>query len=523
MVKITNPIFKGFNPDPSMTYVNGTFYIANSTFEYLPAITIHYSTDLVNWKTTGALTEKKHLDLTGIPHSGGVWAPCLRYHDKEKLFYLIYTNFKSSYNPPFRDLNNYLVTAKSINGPWSNPIYINSSGYDPAIFFDDDGRSYITNMVWDFRAEPEEMSAGIILQEYDWEKKVLINKPKIIFKGTKKGQTEGPNIIKHNGWYYLITAEGGTNFEHTVTMARSKNIWGPYKTHPHKYLIISGDSPLQKNGHASVCEDKNGNWYISYLCSRPLSNSRCTTGRETAIQRVEWHDDDWLYPKYNDYSPALYFNVNTTEKLIKNTTHIYNFENKDFMQDFLVLREPFDNGRFSLSERPGYLRIYGRESIRSTFEQSLIVHRQISHSFIVTTELEFSPTNYNQMAGLLYRYDESHQFYAFMSYNENKGKVANLLSIDNLNYDLTSNINQIQIQSNHIYFKLEVHNIKGQFFVSENNKDWLPLGNSIDASKLSDDYAIGFTGAMIGMACQDLEYHKQPADFKNFTYTDLDF
>jgi len=479
---------------------------------------------LAHWESIGVFEDKKHLNLTGIPASGGIWAPCLRYHEEERLFYLLYTNFKSSYTPPFRDQDNYLVTAQSIHGPWSAPVYLNASGYDPAIFFDDDGKAYVTNMLWDFRAEPSKMSAGIILQEYDWKNRELIGEFKMIFEGTEIGQTEGPNIFKKDDYYYLMTAEGGTSYGHTVTLARSKDIWGPYEVHPDKYIIRAegSESPIQKAGHASVCCNEEGRWYMAYLCSRPLSNGRCNMGRETAIQEVEWKEDGWLYLKNGGKLPDLEFTVATEDDTLteKKRKH-YTFENKDFLKDFKYLREPFENGRFSLTQNMGMLRMYGRESINSVIEQSVLVRRQTEHDFSAIVEMEFDPQNSGNMAGIVYRYNERHQYYCYMTKDEEYSFVVGCIGIDGFAYDTLAREHQIKVKSNHIYLKVEIHDITGQFSSSEDGETWRNVGNSFDASQLSDDYAIGFTAAMVGMACQDLMYHKHHADFISFTYEDL--
>lgn len=524
-INVKNPVLRGFNPDPSFIYVNGVYYIATSTFEYLPGVNIHYSTDLVHWENVGAFEDKKHLNLTGIPASGGVWAPCLRYHEEEKLFYLLYTNFKSSYTPPFRDQDNYLVTAKSVMGPWSDPVYLNSSGYDPAIFFDTDGRSYITNMLWDFRAEPSKMSAGIILQEYDWKHRKLIGDWKVIFEGTEIGQTEGPNIYKKDGYYYLMTAEGGTSYGHTVTLARSKDIWGTYEVHPDNYVIRTegSESPIQKAGHASICCNEDGKWYMAYLCSRPLSNGRCNMGRETSVQEVEWKDDGWLYLKNGGKLPDLEFTVRTENKLELGKKKMrYTFENREFLKDFMYLREPFENVRFSLTECPGKLRMYGKESINSVIEQSVLVRRQTERHFSAITEMEYNPQNSGNMAGLIYHYNEHHQFYCYMTYDEDAGYVIGSIGIDGFAFQTLERDRQVRVSSAHIYLKIEVHDIEGRFYCSEDAVTWTQVGDEFDASQLSDDYAIGFTAAMVGMACQDLIYHKQYADFLSFTYEDLE-
>lgn len=525
-ITIKNPILKGFHPDPSMIYVKDTFYIANSTFEYKPGVVIHSSKDLVNWEHVGILEDREYLDLRGIPSSGGVWAPCLRYHEEEQLFYLLYTNFKSSYTPPFRDQDNYLITAPDIHGPWSEPIHINASGYDPAIFFDDDGKAYITNMLWDYRPVQEKRSAGIVLQEYDWKARKMVGKPKLLFEGTEVGQTEGPSIYKKDGWYYLMTAEGGTSYGHRVTLVRSRNIWGPYELHPDKYLLTSEgtDCYLQKAGHASICQDKNGRWYMAYLCSRPLENQRCNLGRETAVQEVEWRADGWLYLKNGGHCPDNEFNVfvdDDVEALPEKVEQLYTFENDKFLADFMTLREPTHNGRFSLTDRPGYLRMYGRESMNSVMEQSILVHRQTEHSFEVITELEFEPKNFAHMAGIIYRYNEGNQFYCYMTHHETKGNVIGRITIDRGSDWMLPEEDQICISGNHVFLKLEVCGMTGRFYCSEDGTQYTAVGEEFDVSILSDDYAFGFTGAMVGMACQDLQFHKYPADFKSFLYREV--
>ena len=170
--------------------------------------------------------------MRGNPDSGGVWAPDLSFHDG--LFYLVYTDVKTwGAEQRFKDTHNYLVTAPDIMGPWSEPVYLNSSGFDPSLFHDDDGRKWFINMLHDHRKGRTEF-AGIVLQEYDPEQKKLSGPIQNIFKGTEIGLVEGPHLYKKDGFYYLLTAEGGTSYEHAATLARSQNIAGPYEVHPRK-------------------------------------------------------------------------------------------------------------------------------------------------------------------------------------------------------------------------------------------------------------------------------------------------
>jgi len=302
--KIRNPILRGFNPDPSIVRVGDDFYIATSTFEWFPGVQIHHSRDLVHWRLLSRpLTRASQLNLIGDPDSCGIWAPCLTHADGK--FYLIYTDVKrygrtttgGASGASLRDFHNYLVTSERIDGEWSDPVYLNSSGFDPSLFHDDDGRKYLVNMLWDHRPGRNRF-AGIVLQEYSAAARKLIGRPENIFKGTSLGLTEGPHLYKRNGYYYLLTAEGGTGWNHAVTMARSRTLTGQYELHPDKYILSSRQRPdveLQRAGHADLVETQNDETYMVYLCGRPLRNrGRCTLGRETAIQRMKWSDDGWL-------------------------------------------------------------------------------------------------------------------------------------------------------------------------------------------------------------------------------------
>ena len=312
---IRNPILPGFNPDPSIVRVGDDYYIATSTFEWFPGVQIHHSRDLVHWRLlTRPLNRASQLNMLGDPDSCGVWAPCLSYADG--LFWLIYTDVKrygrttvgGASGASLRDFHNYLVTSPRIDGDWSDPIYLNSSGFDPSLFHDEDGRKYLVNMLWDHRPGNNRF-AGIVLQEYSAKERKLVGERINIFKGTPLGFTEAPHLYKRNGWYYLLTAEGGTGWGHAVTMARSRKITGPYELHPDTYILSARHRPdveLQRAGHADLVETQNGETYMVYLCGRPLRNrGRCTLGRETAIQKMIWGKDDWLRTLDGQGIPSL--------------------------------------------------------------------------------------------------------------------------------------------------------------------------------------------------------------------------
>ncbi len=253
-MKIKNPILPGFNPDPSLLRVGDNFYIANSTFEWFPGVQIHHSRDLIHWRLlTHALNSRAHLEMAGITNSGGIWAPCLSFD--QGTFYLIYTVVRHK-DGAYKDCPNFLVTSKDILGPWSTPIFLNSSGFDPSLFHDSDGRKWFVNVLWDHRKGKNQFG-GILLQEFDLITQKLVGPISNIFKGTPLGVTEGSHLYKRGEYYYLLTAEGGTKWDHAVTMARSKSLLGPYDVDPQNPMLTSRGMPLlelQKSGHASLVD-----------------------------------------------------------------------------------------------------------------------------------------------------------------------------------------------------------------------------------------------------------------------------
>jgi len=300
---IRNPVLPGFHPDPSILRVGTDYYIATSTFEWYPGVRLHHSTDLVHWRPLGGvLTERRLLDLTGADDSCGVWAPNLSYVDGT--FHLLYTDV-SSFASGYWDPQNYLTTATDIAGPWSDPVVLHARGFDSSLFHDADGTTWMLWMTADWRPGHNRF-AGIRIQQYDRAARRLVGTERLIFTGTAAGLTEGPLLYRRAGWYYLVTAEGGTSYEHQVTVARARTLFGPYEPDPAGPMLSSYHSPelaLQKAGHGSLVRTPRGHWYLAHLVGRPYPpHRRCVLGRETAIQAVHWSDDGW--PRIDGAVPA---------------------------------------------------------------------------------------------------------------------------------------------------------------------------------------------------------------------------
>lgn len=530
---IRNPILPGFNPDPSICRVGADYYIATSTFEWYPGVQIHHSTDLVNWQLVNRpLTRASQLDMRGNPDSCGIWAPCLSFADGQ--FWLVYTDVKR-FDGNFKDTHNYIVTAPSITGPWSDPVYVNSSGFDPSLFHDDDGRKWFINMLWNHRSDsvggkPKQSAFdGILLQEWNAKAGKLVGPVHNVFKGSKRGLVEGPHLHKRNGWYYLTTAEGGTAYEHAVTLARAKSLWGPYELHPNTHVISSKDAPeaaLQRAGHGQIVETPDGQVYHSHLCGRPLPNiQRCPLGRETALQKCYWGEDDWLYLEGGGMVPFV--DVPSPDNAVMPLPHSdvrRNFRAADVLPlEFQWLRTPFPERLFALTGSG--LRLYGRESVGSWFEQSLVARRQEDFAFRAETSVQFTPSSYQQVAGLAHYYNRQKFHLLAITWHETLGRVLTMMSClgddtdGRLTFPLGSAIplpgdGEVQLAAavNGEHLQFQYHDGAG----------WCNVGPVMDASLISDEGGRGahasFTGAFVGMLVFDTSGAACPADFAYFNY-----
>ena len=529
---IKNPILPGFHPDPSIVRVGDDYYIATSTFEWYPGVTIHHSRDLINWRLVSRpLNRPDLLNMLGEPDSCGVWAPCLTYEDGR--FWLIYTDTKR-FDGNFKDTPNYLTTCETIDGEWTSPVYLNSSGFDPSLFHDDDGRKWIVNQVWDHRPD-RTFFGGILLQEYSVEDKKLVGEVKNIFPGSEVGFTEGPHIYKKDGWYYLITAEGGTGYGHAVSMARSKTIDGPYELHPDLHVVSARhrpDATLQRAGHGDFVETQNGEIYLVHLCSRPLPNrGGSPMGRETAIQKAHWNDEGWLVldgekmmPQTEVTPPDLPPQAVPPQDPVRQ-----DFDQAELPPVFQWLRSPWPEELFNTTDRPGYLRLFGRESLGSWNKQSLVAQRQTSFCYTAQTVVEAEPTHFQQMAGLTCYYNASKYHYVFITHDEKLGKCIWLMSClgdpsQSSSFPIASPI--AIPEGKPVHLRVDVDYARVQFAYAVGDDPWTQIGDCQDTSVLSDEAGKGegaqFTGAFVGVACQDLAGTKMVADFDYFDYKNRD-
>lgn len=538
---LKNPILPGFNPDPCICKAGDDYYMAVSTFEWMPGIPIYHSKDLKNWELyTHVLTDDETVDLKKLPSAKGIWAPCLTYCEEEQLFYVVY-GVMNSMNARYFDVDNYVITAKDIKGHWSEPVYLHSSGFDASMLHDDDGRKWVVSLDLETRAGYEKPGA-ICLVEYSPEKKEIIGYPKRIWHGgTDRGCIEAPHLYKRNGYYYIMCAEGGTGYGHSVTMGRSKNVWGPYEKDPQNPIVTSipgdfnerhdpdhlkpkyfnPDSILQKSGHGSYIENELGEVYLVHLTSRPfVPELRCTLGRETAMQKMKWTEDGWLRMADGSNLAKEYFEPSKLPEVpVKQIPDFDDFDDETLGIQYYAPR--IMPQRFvDLKSRPGYLRMRGQESRTSLNKVSILARKLTSVHATITTKMEFKPEVHQHSAGLIMYYDNMNYINLRKYYSETLGQSA--LSIIHLeNGEKTEFLNtRIPVDDVPIYLRLHIDGRKSYFEWSYDGKDYLAIGKVFDTTKFSDEYCKygEFTGTFVGITCADRVKHQHYADFDFFEY-----
>ena len=525
--RIRNPILPGFNPDPSICRVGDDYYIATSTFEWYPGIRIYHSRDLCHWQLVSRpLNREGLLNMVGNPDSGGVWAPCLSWSDG--LFYLLFTDVKRL-DGSFKDTHNYLTTCEFIDGEWAEPVYLNSSGFDPSIFHDDDGRKWYVNMVWDHRPDRSRF-AGIVLQEYSPERKVLLGERKLIFEGSGLDCTEGPHLYKRDGYYYLITAEGGTGYEHSVTMARSRSIGGPYELDPSGPVLTSSHDPewpLQRAGHADLVETQQGEMYMVHLVSRPLPGTRLSPlGRETAIQKLEYTGDGWFRLSQGHVLPQLEVDApDLARSEVAPEIEHDDFDETKLNPVYQWLRTPWPEEFMSLRDSPGSLRLYGMESPGSRFRQALVARRQTAFKVEATTRVQFYPDSFQQLAGLILYYNSTKFHYLYISSDQAIGRHIGMMSCEanpKLHVEYPTKDELVALpDTGDIYLRANVEGAKLVFSWSLEGEAWSELPVALEMGLLSDecgvDDRVDFTGTFIGLCCNDITGARCHADFEFFS------
>jgi xylan 1,4-beta-xylosidase len=513
-LQYSNPILSGFYPDPSICRAGNDYYLTTSTFAYFPGLPIFHSTDLVNWKQVGhAIDRSTQMDFNGAGVSRGLFAPSISYH--KGLFYIVCTQIDK--------LGNFVITAKDPRGPWSDPVALRQvNGIDPSLFFDDNDKAYIIyNSIPPNNISMHDGHRTIRLYEFDWQNLKIVGEEKLLVNGgtdmaRKPVWIEAPHIIKKDGSYYLICAEGGTGYNHSEVVFKSKSVDGPYipfEKNPiltQRHLDRKRPNPITTTGHADFVQAPDGNWHAVFLGCRPYEGDHYNIGRETFMLPVTWKDGwphilegDQVVP-YKSPVPMPSLTKNINNQFSGNFTFRDEFKQDSLNFRWIFLRTP--NEKWYKLEKPGGVNLRLRpETVNGKGNPSFIGHRQQHLKGEVSVNLlSFTARDSNEKAGLVIFQNENHYYYTCQSTrnkqrvielykgagNENAGKQPELLASQEIKWNKQKQVTRLKI----IFNKADY-----SFWFANNSNNWILLKEKVDGRFLSTATAKGFVGSVFGL------------------------
>lgn len=499
-MEYTNPVIRGFYPDPSVCRVESDYYLVTSSFEYLPAIPIFKSKDLVNWKSLGyCLVDENQIDLKGTKNSGGIFAPTIRFY-KDR-FYVITTDINKG---------SFYVTSDQPENGWSMPIFIDIDGIDPSLYFESD------------RAFVQYASFGRVNSikqvEIDISSGELLSEPEIISYGSGGRDVEAPHVYKFNDYYYLITAEGGTREGHMVTIRRGKALYGPFEECPNNPILSNRDKSrelIQNVGHFDLIQDQFGDWWGLGLGVRSIEHTS-NIGREALLLPVKW-SNGWpsIYKGFAE--ERITIKRKLTNDVVQQNIHYYkdDFQSNNLpfywnsIREFWTSEVFVEGGKLNLNLLPG--------NLNSLEKISFVGRRQQSLKFKVTCILEFFP-EISEEAGLTIYIDKNHHFELCVA----KSEAGRSLNVKKKLSDIETNKQRDILGEKLINLRIIGTENSYIFYYSINNEDYIYVGKT-RAKYLSTEISDSpFTGVFIGMygTSNGLESNNT-AKFHSFVYEDV--
>ncbi|MBN2683776.1 MAG: glycoside hydrolase family 43 protein [Pontiellaceae bacterium] len=491
-----NPIITGMNPDPSICRVGDDYYLVTSTFEYFPGLPIYHSKDLVHWKLIGhALSSAESNPLQGSRPSGGQYAATIRYHDGT--FYVIGTNYASG--------GEFYVTADDPAGPWSKAVWLNEWFVDPSLLFADGEAYYLS----------PDNKGGFLVGTMDLETGRL-NKPlKWVAEGLGGSSPEGPHLYKIGDYYYLMSAEGGTGYEHREVIQRSKSPYGPYEANPNNPVashMNDPDNPFHAIGHADLVQLPDESWWMVCLGIRPKNGRYQHLGRETFLAPVTWDEDGWPKVGADGIVQEEYSVPNLPPHVWEKEPKLDNFESDKLGLVWNFVRNPYVKD-WSLSEKPGFLRLNGSAvSLRETDSPAFVCRRQTAFDMTLATKISFVPTAPNEEAGMAIRgNDENH--YDFVITQRDGKRVALLRKFLK---NKVADEDAVVIPDGDVVLRIRADDRTYTFWATVDGEAEIQVG-AAETKNLSTEMIGGFTGVFIGMyASGNGQANTNPADFDWF-------
>ena len=499
-MKYTNPIVKGFYPDPSVCKANGKYYLVCSSFQYFPGVPLFESGDLVNWKQIGhVLTRKTQVMLEKINSSGGVFAPTIRYNDGR--FYMVTTNDTTH--------QHFYVYTDNIYGEWSEPIVVDQDGIDPSLYFEDGKAYFMSNGVDD------EGVGGITQCEIDIETGKKLTPSKSIYQGAGGRYIESPHLYKFGNEYYIMVAEGGTEYGHMVVYGKGQTSYGPFENYLHNPVLTNrnlGGYVIQGCGHGDLVEDEQGNVWMVHLAFRQIDRWMPfhITGREVCLVPVTFDEEGWFTAGVNGITPVEIETDRIPDSVVQKRKLVETFANTKLEKEWVYLRNPqkewYDFNEERLMMKPSSMTI--EETVKSP---AFLAIRQREMEGTVQVRVKMTEGE----AGISMYMNEEQHYDLFIRKKGDKYEVVkrsaigwvsceqNVVEIDEKGEALL----EIGLTNLDYYFSCVVENGEGEAVKHDLGK--------LQTRYLSSEVACGFTGVMIALYAQS-EVETEAVEFREF-------
>ncbi len=499
-MKYTNPIIPGFYPDPSICKANGKFYMVCSSFHYFPGVPLFESEDLINWTQIGhVLTRDSQLPLEGQSVSGGIYAPTIRYNNGR--FYMVTTNFGGN-------MGNFYVWTDDIYGEWSEPILVEQGGIDPSLYFED-GKSYFMS-----NGDDDEGVSGITQCEIDIETGKKLTPSKCIYNGAGGRYIESPHLYKFGNEYYIMVAEGGTEYGHMVVYGKGPTPYGPFENYPKNPVLTNrnlGGYEIQGCGHGDLVEDNNGNVWMVHLGFRQIDRwlPFHITGREVYLVPITFDENGWFEAGVNGITPKEIETDRITDSVIQIRKKVENFSNTELEKDWVFIRNPKkEDYHFSSNE---VTIVPSDVTIEDTLKTpSFIGIRQKEMNGLVTVNVNLNSCDGE--AGITLFMSEDHHYDFCIRKADTGYEIVKRSAIGGV----VCEQNIISILDNSVKLDIKLTNCDYYFSCTSNGKKY-DLGKLM-TRYLSSEVACGFTGVMIGLYAQNSQ-NKAAVSFKDFQIT----
>ncbi|MCF7802957.1 MAG: glycoside hydrolase family 43 protein [Candidatus Marinimicrobia bacterium] len=521
----TNPILSGFYPDPSVCRVDSNYYLVNSTFSYYPGIPVFHSRDLVHWELLGyAMDRAGQLNLDSLGVSRGIFAPAINHY--RGTFYITSTVVDGG--------GNFVITAQDPAGPWSKPVWLPEvNGIDPSLFFDTDGKAYLVyNSIPPNNSPKYQGHRTIRIREFNTDNLGTRDEEYILVNGgtdisNEPIWIEGPHLFHltetgkdptgNDGYYYLIAAEGGTGYEHSEVVFRSKNVFGPYTPFEDNPILTQRDlppdreHPITSTGHADMVRTVDGDWWATFLGCRPYEpyeKDYYNTGRETFLTPVEWIEG-WpiINPDHEEVQYQYPYPVSAAEETPQSPyggdiSYTDDFETEKLDLNWMFLRTVHEEW-YALNSEDGTLRIQVRpETCAGKGNPSFLGRRQQNLYCSASTRLSFSPRYDGEKAGLLIFQNGDHFYYLCKS-SENGRQVVQLfrsVAEDTATGEMKLlNSRFLDDDTGDLWLKITAEGNTYSFHFATEAAQWILLRGELDASFLSTKVAGGFVGAFFAL------------------------